>query len=249
MLQEVSYSAEDYVGDLLRARYCLHLRGDTTTSRRLFDSVAAGCIPVIISDGVNLPFESQIAWRRFAIFIPEDEVFKGRSPRLRSLIKGGNAESRRNMRHALRLARHHVLYGLGSPFHEHNAVFLQNDTAADTTAAATAGLNAGAGSGGSSPRAQAKNWRGTGGKPDDSDDRDEALLEALASTAANRLGLDGQTGANKPSGKHSKVLRSHLVDHILQQAMELVHVRGKYRRYPPTFHNCGTKEKEKNKPG
>lgn len=40
------------------SRFCLHLRGDTSTSRRLSDSVAAGCIPVIVSDfiGPNMPF-------------------------------------------------------------------------------------------------------------------------------------------------------------------------------------------------
>ena len=39
-------------------------KGDTTTSRRLFDAVAAGCIPVIIADNVNLPFSNQVLCRQ-----------------------------------------------------------------------------------------------------------------------------------------------------------------------------------------
>jgi hypothetical protein len=55
-----SYARAEYVDALLNSRFCLHLQGDTTTSRRLFDAIAAGCIPVIIADGVNLPFSSQV---------------------------------------------------------------------------------------------------------------------------------------------------------------------------------------------
>jgi hypothetical protein len=55
-----SYARAEYVSALLNSRFCLHLQGDTTTSRRLFDAIAAGCIPVIIADGVNLPFSSQV---------------------------------------------------------------------------------------------------------------------------------------------------------------------------------------------
>jgi len=62
-----SYSRDEYVTDLLRSRFCLHLQGDTTTSRRLFDAIAAGCIPVIIADGVNLPFSNQLDWTKFTI--------------------------------------------------------------------------------------------------------------------------------------------------------------------------------------
>lgn len=49
---------QQYAQAMHASRFCLHLRGDTSTSRRLFDSVAAGCIPIIVSDyiGPNMPF-------------------------------------------------------------------------------------------------------------------------------------------------------------------------------------------------
>ena len=49
-----------YVRELRESQYCLHLRGDTSTSRRIYDALAAGCVPVIISDDSHLPFKSQV---------------------------------------------------------------------------------------------------------------------------------------------------------------------------------------------
>jgi len=36
-----------------RSVFCLHLRGDTPSSRRFFDAVASGCLPIIVSDDVS----------------------------------------------------------------------------------------------------------------------------------------------------------------------------------------------------
>jgi hypothetical protein len=63
-----------YESGLQASMFCLVLRGDTTTSRRLFDAIAAGCIPVVISDDINLPFSSHIEWSSFLITLPEQEI-------------------------------------------------------------------------------------------------------------------------------------------------------------------------------
>ena len=51
---------------------CLVPEGDTATSRRLYDSMAAGCVPVVFSgiDKIshNLPFRSSVAWHDVAVF-------------------------------------------------------------------------------------------------------------------------------------------------------------------------------------
>lgn len=44
--------------------------GDTTSSCRLFDAILAGCIPVVVSDDVDPPFEELIDYTRFALFVP-----------------------------------------------------------------------------------------------------------------------------------------------------------------------------------
>ena len=46
-----------YADDLRSALFCLHLRGDTPTSRRFFDAVAAGCLPIVVCDAVIFIFE------------------------------------------------------------------------------------------------------------------------------------------------------------------------------------------------
>lgn len=55
-----NYSSHQYISELRESQYCLHLRGDTSTSRRIYDALAAGCVPVIISDDSHLPFKSQV---------------------------------------------------------------------------------------------------------------------------------------------------------------------------------------------
>lgn len=54
------------------SKLCLVPAGDTPTSRRLFDSLAAGCLPVIMAppDDIlpNLPFPSVIDWQNLVLF-------------------------------------------------------------------------------------------------------------------------------------------------------------------------------------
>ncbi|CAI5467612.1 unnamed protein product [Closterium sp. Yama58-4] len=53
-----------------RAKYCLVPRGDTSSSCCLFDAILSGCIPVIISDALDPPFEDVIDYTAFALLIP-----------------------------------------------------------------------------------------------------------------------------------------------------------------------------------
>ena len=47
--------------------FCLVPRGDTPSSRRLFDAVAAGCIPVIIGDDYEPPFQHALNYSHFSV--------------------------------------------------------------------------------------------------------------------------------------------------------------------------------------
>lgn len=40
-----------------RSVFCLSPAGDTPSSARLFDAILSGCIPVVVSDQLELPFE------------------------------------------------------------------------------------------------------------------------------------------------------------------------------------------------
>lgn len=49
--------------------YCLSPAGDTPSSARLFDAIVSGCIPVIASDELELPFEGMLDYRKMAVFV------------------------------------------------------------------------------------------------------------------------------------------------------------------------------------
>ena len=56
----------------MRSQFCLIPSGDTPTSRRLYDALASGCIPVVMAEfetyAINLPFQRSIDWPRMLIF-------------------------------------------------------------------------------------------------------------------------------------------------------------------------------------
>jgi len=59
-------------GAYMNSTFCLVPAGDTATSRRLFDALASGCIPILLVDYPsmvgNLAFRSTIDWQSIAIF-------------------------------------------------------------------------------------------------------------------------------------------------------------------------------------
>lgn len=60
------------------SKFCLHIAGDTPSSNRLFDAIASHCVPVIISDDIELPIEDVLDYSKFAIFVyASDAVKKG----------------------------------------------------------------------------------------------------------------------------------------------------------------------------
>ncbi|KAJ8472213.1 hypothetical protein OPV22_026556 [Ensete ventricosum] len=51
------------------SKFCLHPAGDTPSACRLFDAIVSLCIPVIVSDYIELPFEDVINYKKIAIFV------------------------------------------------------------------------------------------------------------------------------------------------------------------------------------
>jgi hypothetical protein len=69
-----------YAEIMMHAKWCFVPRGDSPNSRRLFDAMIAGCLPVIISDNIDLPFPDVVPYAEIAITVSEDEW--SRDPRL-----------------------------------------------------------------------------------------------------------------------------------------------------------------------
>ncbi|XP_047337179.1 probable arabinosyltransferase ARAD1 [Impatiens glandulifera] len=58
------------------SKFCLHPAGDTPSACRLFDAIVSLCIPIIVSDYIELPFEDIINYRKIAIFVDTNTALK-----------------------------------------------------------------------------------------------------------------------------------------------------------------------------
>ncbi|CAJ1955868.1 unnamed protein product [Sphenostylis stenocarpa] len=65
-----------YQLEVARSVFCLCPLGWAPWSPRLVESVALGCVPVIIADGIRLPFPSAVNWSEISLTVAEREVGK-----------------------------------------------------------------------------------------------------------------------------------------------------------------------------
>ncbi|TYH70424.1 hypothetical protein ES332_D05G116300v1 [Gossypium tomentosum] len=65
-----------YQSEITRSVFCLCPLGWAPWSPRLVESVALGCVPVIIADGIRLPFSSAVKWSEISLTVAEREVGK-----------------------------------------------------------------------------------------------------------------------------------------------------------------------------
>ncbi|XP_028761555.1 uncharacterized protein LOC114720110 [Neltuma alba] len=76
--------SDNYHLDLASSIFCGVLPGDGW-SGRMEDSILQGCIPVVIQDGIFLPYENFLNYDSFAVRISEDEI-----PNLIKILRGFN---------------------------------------------------------------------------------------------------------------------------------------------------------------
>ncbi|CAN1182061.1 Probable glucuronoxylan glucuronosyltransferase IRX7 [Linum perenne] len=65
-----------YQSEIVRSTFCLCPLGWAPWSPRLVESVALGCVPVIIADGIRLPFPEAVPWPEISITVAEKDVGK-----------------------------------------------------------------------------------------------------------------------------------------------------------------------------
>ncbi|KAG9446159.1 hypothetical protein H6P81_012287 [Aristolochia fimbriata] len=58
------------------SKFCLHPAGDTPSSCRLFDAIVSHCVPVIVSDRIELPYENELDYEDFSIFFSVEEALR-----------------------------------------------------------------------------------------------------------------------------------------------------------------------------
>lgn len=65
-----------YQSEIVRSLFCLCPLGWAPWSPRLVESVALGCVPVIIADGIRLPFDDAVPWAQISLTVAERDVGK-----------------------------------------------------------------------------------------------------------------------------------------------------------------------------
>ncbi|CAF2164898.1 unnamed protein product [Brassica rapa] len=65
-----------YQSEIARSVFCLCPLGWAPWSPRLVESVALGCVPVIIADDIRLPFPSAVRWPDISLTVAERDVGK-----------------------------------------------------------------------------------------------------------------------------------------------------------------------------
>ena len=90
------------------SKFCLNIAGDTPSSNRLFDAIVSHCVPVIISDNIELPFEDVLNYSEFSVFVWESYAVKPGF--LVNLLRGIGKDEWRKMWEKLKEVAHHFEY-------------------------------------------------------------------------------------------------------------------------------------------
>ncbi|PAN04420.1 hypothetical protein PAHAL_1G065600 [Panicum hallii] len=76
-----------YQKQFYRTKFCICPGGSQVNSARISDSIHYGCVPVILSDYYDLPFNDALDWRKFAVVLRERDVYQ-----LKSILKSISQE-------------------------------------------------------------------------------------------------------------------------------------------------------------
>ena len=93
------YGRHDYFSLLSNSSFGLVLPGITPMSYRLAETMAAGAVPVIVSDFMVLPFTSHLNWTSLALRVPEALLL-----RVPDMLRALDASTVSNMRAAVAVA-------------------------------------------------------------------------------------------------------------------------------------------------
>ena len=104
---------EQSIKGMRTSEFCLHPAGDTPTSCRLFDAVVSLCIPVIVSDNIELPFEGMVDYSDFSVFVSVSNALQPNW--LVNYLKSIPKEQKDRFKENMARVQHIFEYGNGNP--------------------------------------------------------------------------------------------------------------------------------------
>lgn len=104
----VRADAVRYFRELRRSVFCLCPAGWTPWSKRIYESILCGAIPVFVPGDFVPPFRTRLDYSRFSVTIREEEI-----PRIETILRGIPRERVAEMLAEVQRVRRHFLYGPG----------------------------------------------------------------------------------------------------------------------------------------
>ena len=74
MKQNDTRTTVEFYRNILESDYTVCLRGGGNFSKRFYETLAMGRIPLFINTDCNLPFEEEIDWRRYCLFVESNDL-------------------------------------------------------------------------------------------------------------------------------------------------------------------------------
>lgn len=96
-----------YSEELLRSKFCLHVKGFEVNTARIGDALYYGCVPVIIANHYDLPFEDILNWKSFSITVATLDI-----PLLKKILQGVSSEKYLILQNNVLKARKHFQWHL-----------------------------------------------------------------------------------------------------------------------------------------
>ena len=113
-------SQHEFEHQIRGSTFCFATEGDSPTSRKLYDAIGAGCIPVILGDTFLLPFSSVLNYSAFSIIVSEKEF--GINPiSVGKRLLSSTPEYLTYLRENLILASEYLLYAWKEHVHTHDS--------------------------------------------------------------------------------------------------------------------------------
>ncbi|KAL3830162.1 hypothetical protein ACJIZ3_018964 [Penstemon smallii] len=91
-----------YSEELLTSKFCLHVKGYEVNTARIGDALYYGCVPVIIANHYDLPFQDILNWKSFSIVVATLDI-----PLLKKILREIRVEEYLILRNNVLKVREH----------------------------------------------------------------------------------------------------------------------------------------------